>query len=985
MAATLVEPDQLVRDFDENFLLFHDLMRHKVREILLVSSPYDAFVLEEDGSLASQIINEYHGLNLSAPPRLTHAETAAAALDHVRERHFDLVLTMPFVDGMNAWDLGRAVKEIRPRLPVVLLSPRLCPELPCDCGGQAVGIDRTYVWTGDASLLLAIVKNVEDHANAGRDTVRAQVRVLLLIEDSPAYLSTFLPLLYREIVRQTQAVLEDSLNEEHRLLKMRARPKILVAANHEEAIKLFRRYREHIFGIIADTRFPRGGEMCADAGVHFLKHARAKLPDLPLLMMSAESGNRQAALAVPAVFIDKNDPELPARVHHFFLAHLGFGDFVFRLPDGTEVGRVSNLHGFERMLGEIPAASLLYHAGRNHFSNWLMARSEVELAGKLLPLTVADFSGPDAVRRYLVRLIHAFRQWRQLGVIATFRKDDFDPSVVEFIRVGEGSLGGKARGIAFMASLLRHHPDLRNTYRQTPIRVPRTLVIASSGFTDFVEKNSLYYLCGGADATIARRFRQAVLPQWLVDDLSLFLEKVRCPLAVRSSSLLEDAHFQPYAGLYSTFMLANDHPDFGHRLQELCDAVKLVYASTYYRAPRAFSRSIGQTRSDAMAVIIQQLIGRDHDGWFHPAAAGVAQSHHYYPVPPVRPDDGMVNVVFGFGKAVVEGGRCLSFSPRHPGVMPQFSTVADTLRNSQRHYYALRLGGDGLADTTGMNLVRREVADVDCNGPARLLCSSYFPEEDRIRPYCAAGGVKLVTCAPLLAERDFPFCEMICDVLEMGRVGMGAPVEIEFALDLPAPPKRRALYLLQIRPMVTGREGGGREITAAERQQALLTSGNALGHGRVECRDLLVVRPEVFTVSQSPAVAREISRFNARLAKEGRRYLLLGPGRWGSADPLLGIPVGWSEISAVAAMVELVGGAYRVEPSQGTHFFQNITSLGILYLSVDEGRETLDYSRLWNLGTVEDGQWLRHVRLEAPLTVAVDGRRSAGVVLPPER
>jgi len=978
-----VEPDRLVRDFDENFLLFHELMRHKVRDVLLVSSPYDAFVLEEDGSLASQIINEYHGLNLSAPPRLTSAAGADEALALIAERHFDLVLTMPYVDGMNANDLGRRIKKARPRLPVVLLSPRLCPQQPCGRGTEVAGVDRAYVWTGDAGLLLAIIKNIEDHANVRHDTAVAKVRVILLIEDSPAYLSTFLPLVYHEVVRQTQAVLEDSLNEEHRLLKMRARPKILVASTYEDAMQYFRRYRQHVSGVISDTRFFRNGRLEDDAGLRFLRHARAAVPDMPLLLMSSDAANRKRAGGIPAVFVDKNSPELYQSVGDFFLRHLGFGDFVFRMPDGAEVGRVSNLHGFEKALGEIPPESLVYHAARNHFSNWLMARSEVELAHKLQPLTVEDFSGTGEVRRYLVRLIHAFRQWRQLGVIATFRKDDFDPRVVEFIKIGSGSLGGKARGIAFVASLLRKNHELRREYASTPVRIPRTCVIASSGFTDFIEQNSLFYLCGGDDAIVARKFRKAVLPDWLVEDLTLFLEKVDCPLAVRSSSLLEDAHYQPYAGLYSTFMLANNHADFGRRLQELCDAVKLVYASTYFRAPRAFSRSIGQTKTDAMAVIIQQLIGRPHGGLFYPAASGVAQSHNYYPVGPIGPEDGMVSAVLGFGKAVVEGGRCLCFSPRHPRVLPQFSSVGDTLRNAQRFYYALDLASGGGPVFTGMNLVRRQVGELDCRGPARHLCSTYFPEEDRIRHYCAKGGAPLVTFAPILEGNGFPLAAILADVLEMGRRGMGGPVEIEFAVDLPEPPRKQSLYILQIRPMVAGL-GPEAAIDEREMARALLASSRAMGHGLVRCRDIVIVRAETFSTLDTPGIAMEVGRLNARLHKQGRPYLLVGPGRWGSADPFLGVPVTWSDISGVGAIVELVNGALGVEPSQGTHFFQNITSLGIPYLTVDESKTPFDAGVLTALGEVDEGEHVCHVRCRHPVVVKADGRKSTAVVLADE-
>ncbi len=980
----MLSPDQLARKFDDHFNRFYDLMPNKVREILLISNHYDAFVLEEDGSLPNRIINEYHGLNLSAPPRLTRVSSLAEARELLAVRHFDLVLTMPFVGNLDAFALSCSIKEDYPDLPVILLAAHISQVCKPNFLFTPCGIDRCYIWSGDASLLFAIIKNLEDHANVAHDTEKAMVRVIILVEDSPSYLSSFLPLLYNAIVRQTQAVLDEGLNEEHRLLKMRARPKILIAADYEAALNLFERYQEFIFAIISDTRFPRNGQLDDEAGVALLSMARKRLGDVPLLLMSSEAVNRQRAEVIPACFIDKNHSELLRELEDFLAIHLGFGDFVFRRSDGSEVARAADFSAFEAKLREISDESLLFHAERNHFSTWIRARAEIDLASQLGKLKPVDFANLAAMRTYLVLTIHAFRKWRHLGVVSKFDRREFDPQINDFVKIGQGGMGGKARGVAFLSSLLRQRRETLAGEKDHVIAIPHTCVLASDGFEAFVEQNKLFYLCGGQDHIIAERFMAAPLPDWLQDELAAYLVKVNKPLAVRSSSMLEDARYRPYAGLYKTCMLANNHPDFKVRLAQLQRAVKMVYASAYFASPRAFSRSIGQTTLDSMPLLIQELVGCDYGGYFYPAISGVAQSHNYYPISHMQPEEGIVSVAIGFGRAVVSGECCLRFSPAYPQILPQFSTVDDTLNNVQRYLYALDLDWQRDCDLLEDDLLRLEIDDLGTGGPIAALSSTYNPVEHQIRDV-AGGEHRVITFAPILKYNTYPLPEILQEMLRMGSEGMGGAVEIEFAVDLNGQGRVPIFYLLQIRPMVVGNGHGEVEISASEKNDALCLSNHALGHGVLELADIVVVKEEGFTPFQTREIARDIGRLNAELTGNGRKYLLIGPGRWGSADSLLGIPVQWNDIAGVGAMVEVLGGKMSVDPSQGTHFFQNITSLGIPYLTVNRSKAAADHlDRQWlNNQPGHDSKFLRHISLQQPLVVKVNGKVGEGIITVP--
>ncbi|MEW6665685.1 MAG: PEP/pyruvate-binding domain-containing protein [Thermodesulfobacteriota bacterium] len=985
MASKTIE---LSPEIHARFDAFYELMAVKIREILLVSSPYDAFILEEEGSLASRIINEYKGLNLSQPPRVTRCHSAEEAIRLLREKRFDMVITMPYLTDTDPFALGREIKQVTPTLPVVLLTRSLRGIPATALEAKPAGIDRVYLWSGNSDLLLALVKNAEDRLNIDRDTRRAQVRVLILVEDSPAYFSFLLPLIYKEIVRQTQEVLEVGLNEEHRLLTMRARPKIWHAETFEEALDIYGKYHSFLFGVISDARIPRKGRLDAEAGLRLLSKARKEIPDLPLLLMSSDPGVRQGAEDIPAVFLDKNSSRLPSELHDFFMSHLGFGDFVFRMPDGKEVGRAGSLREMEEKVARIPEECLWYHATRNHFSNWLMARSEIALASSFREVQASEFSDASELRQYIASHIHAVRKWRQKGVVAQFNPRRFDPDVSDFVKIGQGSLGGKARSLAFMSALLRENPSLYEKYRDVRIEIPRTLVISTEGFEAFVTQNHLqrFGMEDYPDPEVAKAFLGAEMPEWVKRDLEAYLTQVTHPLSIRSSSLLEDAQFQPYAGLYQTYMIPNNHPDLQVRLRQLIAAVKLVYASTCFEGPKAFSRSTAvQPQEEQMAVIVQQVTGEQYGDYVYPAVSGVAQSHNYYPIPPMKREDGIAYIALGLGKTVVEGEKALRFSPKHPGVLPQFSTVEDILRNAQRTFYSLKVRGypEQLRFETNSNLEKREVSEAETDFPVMTLASTYVHEEHRIRDAGDQPGPKIMTFAPILKYNVFPLGQILCDFLDIGRKAMGCPVEIEFSVNLgTATSPRKEFYFLQMRPIAPVQEHSRISITPWEIRNAFCFSKHALGSGQDDrISDIVYVKPADFSVNATVQIGREIGRLNAALLTENRPYLLVGPGRWGSADRWLGIPVQWRDISGVGAIVEIHNGQLRSEPSQGTHFFQNITSLGIPFITITEGSEEFfDWERVDALPAKEETRFLRHVRLAKGMHLKIDWRSSMCVV-----
>lgn len=974
----------------DSFKIFHELMAKKVSNILLVSSPYDAFILEEEGRLAQRIILEYRGLNLSRPPRIHWAATAKDALAQLEQKWFDFVITTPRVSDMAVDDLSKKLKSLYPDLPIYLLSHNASSIFIDQLKAHETDVDKLLVWSGNADLLLALIKNQEDCWNIDRDTELANVRVIIFVEDSPYYFSYILPLLYKEIVSQTQFVMEDSLNEDDRLLRMRARPKILVAQTYEEAQALYQQYKPYLLSVLSDVRFPLNGGSNAEAGVKLLSMIKKETPDIPLLMLSNEEENRKKAASVDAAFINKNSPALYADIHRFFTEHLGFGDFIFRTPDGLEIKRAANLREMELALDDIPESSFKYHASHNHFSTWLMARSEIHLALQLRPVNISQFDNYSEMKTHLIATLRARRTGRQRGVITDFHSGVYD-ATIDFVKIGNGSLGGKARGLAFMTTQLRDATQLHQNFEGIDIFIPKTVVISTEGFDAFIEKNNLADFSGTdlSDSEICIHFLEADFPEWLHKDLTRFLTNNRNPLAVRSSSLLEDAYFQPYAGIYRTYMIPNNDASLKARVDQLVQTIKLVYASTFLKIPRSFAKSTQhRTEDEKMAVVIQELVGYTHDNYFYPYLSGVAQSYNFYPVAPMKADEGIAHIALGLGKIVMEGGNALRFSPRYPKLLPQFSTVDDILKNAQRFFYALKMDQfpTDFVSREDASLIKLDIDEADNHPAVRYMSSSFEPQDNRIRDGWQPGGHPVITFARMLKHNDFPLSEILTLLLELGQQGMGGPVELEFCVHpAPAPGQNPSLALVQIRPMAMGGNNLQVSISDEERETAALFCHQALGSSRSkEIYDIVFVKPDDFDSSKTLEMVTEIGRMNTMLEKEGCKYLLIGPGRWGSSDRWLGIPVSWNEISSVDAMAETTIHGLNADPSQGSHFFHNITSLGIGYLTIrPEQKGVIDWDWLKQFPAENESSYIRHIRLEKAALLKIDGRSSQAALIKP--
>ncbi len=970
------------------FKVFHELMPNKVRRILLISTSYEAWIMEEDCRLSEQVVHEYRGLNLSHPPRLSWVSSLSEALERIETTHFDLVITICRAIDPAVYKTGDKIKKRRPDMPVVVLTHQeVLPETCIKFNHKSSGIDQIFFWSGDAGILLAIIKCIEDQMNVLNDTRNAGIRVIIFVEDSPFYRSSILPVLYRELVIETQSVIDDSLNEEHRILSMRARPKILLASSYEHAMELYENFKPFILGVISDVRYPCNGVIDPKAGLKLLSHIKQDKFDVRLLLMSSEPNNAVPASKIPATFIDKNSRVLNEKISCFLLESFGFGDFVFKLPNGTEVGRAVDLYALESQLKKIPDASFEYHCRRNDFSRWLFLIAEVELASQLRSWRDTDFENVGTHRKQLIQMIEHVRRDRLKGVIVDYDKDKFDPET-GFLKIGKGSLGGKARGQAFVSSLLHRSLARFQCFDTLDVFVPQTLVITTEGFDTFIQMNDLEDIIQEelADEIIAERFISADFPDSLSSQLGSYLEMIHYPLAVRSSSLLEDAQFKPYAGLYKTFFVANDHDDINCRLDQLINAVKMVYASTYYAAPKAFSIRVGnRVESEKMAVIIQQVVGQDYGGYFYPAMSGVAQSKNYYPFSRMEPEDGIVTVAMGLGKAVMEGEKNLRFSPKFPQILPQRSCLDDILKNAQQDFYTLKMGEPTcyIGMNESVTLEKRNIHDAAKDLPVRLLASTYFPQDHRLRDTYSTSGYPVVTFASILKYGTIPLPELLSELLELGSKELGCPVEIEFALDFdPQKDSTARLAVLQIRPMSSKEEMLDVEISDSEQSQAFCISHMALGNTiNRRIKDIVYVKPDSFDPAKTVQIAKQIAHINATLMKKNRKYLLIGPGRWGSADHWLGIPVSWSDICGVSAIVETIHPLINAEPSQGSHFFHNLAALGITYFNVNHPDiDHMDFTYLEKFKKIQETSHVVHSTSHQHLTLKADGSKRFGVI-----
>ncbi len=969
---------------------FELLMPFRIREVLLVSSLYDAFIMEEEGQILEPLLADYSNLNLRYAPRVRRASSSLEAMDMLSsQERFDLVILTPQLADVDPVEFAREIKEEHAPLPVVLIGYDTTAIRSLVGRGRQSPFDAVLLWTGDSRVLVAAIKLIEDRINFLHDSSRVGVQAVLLVEDSLTFLSLYLPLLYTEILLQSQRVIAESPNLSHKLLRLRARPKVLLAQDVETAWETFAEHGQNILGIICDAGLPprRGEDPDPEAGFALVRRIHEADPLVPVLIQSADPGNEEQALYLGAAFLDKNTPRLQQGIRQFMLENCGFGPFVFRSPDGTIQGQAANIRELERLVRTVPDDSLIFHAIHNHFSTWLRARTEFSLADLLAPKGVTDFPSAAALRSYLVKTLHEARRENQRGVVADFNPGQFD-STISFSRIGHGSLGGKARGLAFINYLLRYY-EMGESFPDVEITVPPVVVVSTEYFDRFMEENGLYTVASESltQEQLRRRFLYSSLPRDLVEDLRAVLRSFEGPLAVRSSSLLEDSHLQPFAGIYETYMLANAAESEELRLRDLVQAIKLVYASTFSDRAKAFLRATPYLpEEEKMAVILQQVFGRWHGRRFYPTFAGIARSHNYYPHGPIRPDDGVALVALGLGRLVVEGLGGLRFCPRHPQHLPQFSDPKDILENAQRTFFAIDLE-DQSSDPASQPRAF-PIATADEDGVLSLLASTWCPEEEVIRDGTSRPGVRVVTFASILKHRSFPLPEVVDELLRFAAWGLGSPVEIEFAVDLETPPEeRRRLALLQMRPMVVSQEGDGIDLASLRNEDLVVASDRALGNGRIEgLRDILLVDPADFDRARSAETVRVIRDLNAALQREGRPFLLIGPGRWGSRDPWLGIPVEWNDIAGARVVVETGFRKLYVEPSEGSHFFNNMTSFQVGYLTVNpqrgEGLLDLDWLRQQPVATRRPNGVL-HLRLEQPLLVLLDGRTARGRVVKP--
>jgi len=974
---------------------FSSLMANRVREILLVASRYDAFVLEEDGQLTELIFEEYRNLdlNLRYAPRFSRAHDAGEAFEMLEKRSFDLVVATPRLPDTDLRSFARKVKGDFPDLPIGVLAAHAW-DLPNLDALQSSGVvDWLFLWQGDVKALLAMIKQVEDRRNADHDVLEGGVQAIILVEDEVRFYSAYLPHIYTEVTTQTSRLMAEGLNLSHRLLRIRARPKILLAQTFEEAWELFERYSGNLLGVISDVSFPREGRVDPLAGIELARRIREADQDVPILLQSTDQGHETEAARVGAVFLHKQSPTLLEELRRYILDNFGFGDFVFKLADGTEVARARDMRELLRVLPTVPDESLVYHAGRNHFSAWLKARTEFELATLLRPRQVGEFESVRALREFLTSTLASYLREIQRHVIADFDAERFD-DLVAFAKIGSGSLGGKGRGLAFVLKLLAREHSL---VPGVNVEVPQTVVLASDVFEEFLEENGLGGMvrdAGGlTDPEVLDVFRGGRFNHERRADLASFLETVTGPLAVRSSSILEDSLYQPFAGVYTTVMLPNNHPSLDIRLAQLLEAIKVVYASTFQmEARRYLENTPHRAEEERMAVLLQTLVGSAHGDRFYPTFSGVASSYNFYPFRDMKPEDGVALVALGLGKSVVEGFEALRFCPRFPRVLPQFSAVKDILRNAQRRFYALDLANDDVIPgmSPDANLLHLDITQAMDDPAITLITSTYNPANDTITSGVEPGGTPLITFGPLLKGLFFPLPEVLDRLLELVSEGMGTPVEIEFAVELGGDDREPpTLHVLQVRPMVVEQFAHQVEVTDRAVEEAVVFSEQVLGHGvREEIRDAIVVDSRNFDRSRTPEAATVIARFNEGLRSADRPYLLVGPGRWGSRDQWLGIPVAWSQISASRVIVETDFSDLEVEPSQGSHFFHNLSCFGIPYFTVHEGRGAgfVDWEWLMGLPVEEsamDGV-VRRVRLATPLRVLVDGRTGRGVIMPGE-
>ena len=971
---------------------FANLMTRRIFNVLLIANPYDAFMLEDDGRIDEKIFNEYTSLSLRYPPRFTQATTCDEAHAKLQAMSFDLIICLPGTGDNESFDVARTIKADYPHIPMVILTPFSHGITQRIANEDLSPFEYVFCWLGNTDLLLSIIKLIEDKMNLEHDVNEVGVQLILLVEDSIRFYSSVLPNLYKFVLKQSQEFSTEALNAHQRTLRMRGRPKIVLARNYNEAIAIYEKYKNNVLGVITDVRFPREerGEKDGQAGIRLCEYIRHNDPFVPLIMQSSETQNQAFAGRFDAAFIDKNSKKMDVDLRRTVSENFGFGDFIFRNPNTMEeIARVKNLKELQNILFAVPAESFLYHISRNHVSRWLYSRAMFPVAEFLKPITWNSLQDVDAHRKIIYEAIVKYRKMKNQGVVAVFKRDRFD-RYSNFARIGEGSLGGKGRGLAFIDNLVKRHPEFEE-FENARVVIPKTVVLCTDVFDEFMETNNLYQvaLSDIDDDQILRYFLKAKLPDRLVEDFFTFFDAVKSPIAIRSSSLLEDSHYQPFAGIYNTYMIPYLDDKY-EMLRMLSDAIKGVYASVYFRDSKAYMQATRNViDQEKMAVILQEVVGNQYGNRYYPSMSGVARSLNFYPIGDERAEEGTVNLALGLGKYIVDGGMTLRFSPYHPNQILQLSEMEIALRETQTRFYALDLGngGQNFSIDDGFNLLKLPVKEAEKDGALNYIASTYDPYDQVIRDGLYPGGRKVITFANILQHDVFPLPRLLQLALKYGQEEMRRPVEIEFAANLShEKDKTGDFFLLQIRPIVDAKEVLDEDLAALPDDALLLRSNNSLGHGVMnDICDVVYVKTANWSASRNPQIAGEIEKLNQQFLDEGRNYILVGPGRWGSSDPWLGIPVKWPHISAARVIVEAGLTNYRVDPSQGTHFFQNLTSFGVGYFTINAylGDGSYNEAFLNAQPALHETDFLRHVRFEQPAVVKMDGKKKRGVVMLP--
>lgn len=969
---------------------FASLMTKRIFNVLLIATKYDSFMLEDDGRIDEQIFNEYTSLNLSYPPRFTQVVTEEDALRELEENHYELIIQMPNMDETDMFSTAKHLKQLYPEIPFVVLTPfsrevtkRLSQE-------DLSGVDYVFSWLGNPDLLLAIIKLMEDAMNVEHDTESVGVQIILLIEDSVRFYSSALPTLFKIVMEESIDFSKEALNEHQQKLRMRGRPKIMLARNYEEAVEIYKTYYNNILGVVTDMSYAHEGIKEKLAGYSFAKWVRSQKRFVPIVFTSSELSNKAYADELNCTFIDKNSKSFPRDLKKEVINNFGFGDFIILDPETKEeILRIKNLKDLQKNIFTIPTESLIYHLSNDHFSRFFYSRAMFPMAEWLKRIKVSDYSSMDEARELIYNMIIEYRRVKNTGVVAIFDKDRFD-EFSNFARMGDGSIGGKGRSIAFMDNIVKDHWEL-NDDRNIPVKIPRTVVLCTDIFDEFMELNDLYpvALSDKSDEEILQHFVEAKLPERLIEDFIAFLETIQSPIAVRSSSLLEDSHYQPFAGVYATYMIPMLE-DKQETLELLRKAIKAVYASVFYKDSKTYMAATQNIiDQEKMAIVVQEAVGTRYGDHFYPTISGVARSLNFYPVGNEKAEEGIANIVLGLGKYIVEGGVNIRFSPAHPHSIVQLSSVESALRDTQRYFYALDMRNLHKEITTddGFNLLRLTIKDAEKDNSIRYISSTYDPIDQVIYDGYYDSGRKIISFANVLQHNVFPLSEILQRILQIGQQEMGRAVEIEFAVDL-KDKGGGTFYLLQIRPIVQNKELLTEDLSLIDPKDEILHSTNALGHGIInDVQDIIYIKTNSFNAINNSDIATEIDKLNATFLEQEKNYILVGPGRWGSSDPWLGIPVKWSQISNARILVELALDNYKVEPSQGTHFFQNLTSFGVGYFSINPYMENdglFDEEFLNSLPAIYESKFVRHVRFSSPMTIKINGKNNIGSVLKPD-